>query len=88
MSTFNLPLQYFTVLEDVGVTYTVTYTITPVIGTITGAGGTFDAGAGTYIFTSTATDIVSKCAGVTLTTANDEYRDVTVTTTITNGVKT
>ena len=86
MSVINMPIRYFTEMADDNPSYTVTYTISPNVGTISNAlTGVTSSTTGTYAFSATSADIIEKCNATQLTTYNDEFRDTIVTITIFDG---
>ena len=90
---FTLPVSFFSQDSATTTDYTVTYSIAPDVGTFSSTSslsqdGTKSISADGITFTSNNSNIVADCAKIQLDTDRDEYRDVTVTLTITDGIKT
>ena len=90
---FTLPVSFFNQDSSTTTDYTVTYSIAPDVGTFSSTSslsqdGTKSISADGITFTSNNSNIVADCAKIQLDTDKDEYRDVTVTLTITDGIKT
>ena len=89
---FTLPVAFFSQDSSTTTNYTVTYSIAPDVGTFSSTSslsqdGTKSISADGITFTSNNSNIVADCAKIQLDTDRDEYRDVTVTLTITDGIK-
>ena len=89
---FTLPVAFFSQDSSNTINYTVTYSIAPDVGTFSSTSslsqdGTKSISADGITFQSNNSNIVADCAKIQLDTDLDEYRDVTVTLSITDGVK-
>ena len=90
---FTLPVAFFSQDSSNTIDYTVTYSISPDVGTFSSTSalsqdGTKSISADGITFQSNNSNVVADCAKIQLDTDLDEYRDVTVTLTITDGIKT